>query len=895
MATNNFVLPTEFQGVDFSDLITMERVFDIRIIVLDYQSDASVLTRWISKRSADQKTMYLNINQHHFGWIKNFELLTKDFLCQTCGASFSRLHRKRIHRCLQDEDERRTFPGGNWQPPQTVFERVNEKFGTNIEKRLYPYRIVYDVECLLRRERLFASSAKVDIVNRHELLSVSVCSNVPGYENAKCLVREMDPQQLTDRFVDYITEIAETAGALMLLRHSRLIDFLEKRCEELAKVEERYKDKRLSPPSFDRAYKAELSLMSFKKWCTTVPVIGFNSQKYDMNIFKTSLMKTLSSSSEINYVVKRNNAFSCVETEVFKFLDICNYLSPGVSYEKYVAAYGCKARKGFFPYEWMTDMEKLKYPRLPDKEHFYSSLKNSSISDDDYEYCKTVWNELGMKTFEDFLVWYNNLDVEPMLEAIHRQSDVYWKMEIDMFKDAMSLPGLAVFWLFAISRTSIKTPIRLLEDRDRELYPLIKGGLVGGPSIVFHRYHEKNVTRIREIYYKDSAKMCERILGVDANALYLWCIMQTLPCGRPRVTRFSDEGAPTISPDVGSKVAQGWLAWMESKTRQRIFHELNGKEIRVGDHGIPVDGFCSEFNTVYQFHGCYWHGHTCTKSLAAQQIHPHKRVPVKDIYNGTLEKERYIRDLGYTLVRTWECEWEATVNKNPAIKGFLSRFFSKTYPIPSKKDAKSRVDDIREGKFFGLVECDIEVPSELRSFYAEMPPIFKNTLVSRKDLGAYGLNLANRDNRLRQPQRMLIGSMKGTRILLFSELARWYLQNGLNITRLHTLIEYTPEQPFKLFGDSVSDARREGDADASKAILADTNKLIGNSCYGKTIVNKDRHKDVKYVHGHKDAYFAISRRNFDSLEEISDEFYEVSFKKMRVRFFKFLHRECAHS
>jgi G:T-mismatch repair DNA endonuclease (very short patch repair protein) len=24
-----------------------------------------------------------------------------------------------------------------------------------------------------------------------------------------------------------------------------------------------------------------------------------------------------------------------------------------------------------------------------------------------------------------------------------------------------------------------------------------------------------------------------------------------------------------------------------------------------------VDGFCAETETVYEFNGCYWHGHTC--------------------------------------------------------------------------------------------------------------------------------------------------------------------------------------------------------------------------------------------------------------------------------------------
>ena len=57
----------------------------------------------------------------------------------------------------------------------------------------------------------------------------------------------------------------------------------------------------------------------------------------------------------------------------------------------------------------------------------------------------------------------------------------------------------------------------------------IKSGFVGWPSIVFHRHHEKNVTKIKELNYGSEAKHCKLALGCDANALYLLCMMQEMP------------------------------------------------------------------------------------------------------------------------------------------------------------------------------------------------------------------------------------------------------------------------------------------------------------------------------------------------------------------------------
>ena len=32
-----------------------------------------------------------------------------------------------------------------------------------------------------------------------------------------------------------------------------------------------------------------------------------------------------------------------------------------------------------------------------------------------------------------------------------------------------------------------------------------------------------------------------------------------------------------------------------------------------------VDEYEPEINTVYQFHGCHWHGHTCLKNRTKRQ------------------------------------------------------------------------------------------------------------------------------------------------------------------------------------------------------------------------------------------------------------------------------------
>ncbi len=84
------------------------------------------------------------------------------------------------------------------------------------------------------------------------------------------------------------------------------------------------------------------------------------------------------------------------------------------------------------------------------------------------------------------------------------------------------------------------------------------------------------------------------------------------------------------------------------------------------------------------------------------------------------------------------------------------------------------------------------------------------------------------------------------RNLLYTPLLKWYIQQGLKLTKFYCAIKYTPEKSFQQFADEVSDAWRAGDVDDSKKLIADTMKLFGNSAYGKTVTNKEKFVSTSY-------------------------------------------------
>ena len=88
--------------------------------------------------------------------------------------------------------------------------------------------------------------------------------------------------------------------------------------------------------------------------------------------------------------------------------------------------------------------------------------------------------------------------------------------------------------------------------------------------------------------------------------------------------------------------------------------------------------------------------------------------------------------------------------------------------------------------------------------------------------------------------------MSAKKILLYHPLLQWYIDHGLIVTKVHSMIHCKKYKCFKSFGELVSDERRKGDEDEDYKIIGDEIKNIGNSAYGRTSMNKDKHATTTY-------------------------------------------------
>ena len=177
-------------------------------------------------------------------------------------------------------------------------------------------------------------------------------------------------------------------------------------------------------------------------------------------------------------------------------------------------------RKGVYPYDYVSSLEKLSETSLPPKEAFYSQLYDTGISDEDYQHAINVWNTFDCKTLRDYHNLYLMTDVLLLADVFENFRKTCLKhYQLDPAHYYTS-PGLA--WDACLKTT--KQKLELLDDYD--MLMMFEKGIRGGISHISKRYGEAN-----NKYMKDynPEKESSYIQYLDANNLYGWAMSQSLP------------------------------------------------------------------------------------------------------------------------------------------------------------------------------------------------------------------------------------------------------------------------------------------------------------------------------------------------------------------------------
>ena len=168
-----------------------------------------------------------------------------------------------------------------------------------------------------------------------------------------------------------------------------------------------------------------------------------------------------------------------------------------------------------------------------------------------------------------------------------------------------------------------------------------------------------------------------------------------------------------------------------------------------------------------------------------------------------MRREQFLKDRGVLVTSIWECQFQKEKKENPEFKAFCQKRWPtcfKTWPNTSKI-----IEAIQKGKFFGAVEVDIAVPEQWnqrirnrsdfqqkfapftpKTYFSEMCPIFLNTEVpiTQDVIGEHMMEYVRQNGISEKPRKLLLAGMRAEKVLLASPLVKWYLDHGLEISRV---------------------------------------------------------------------------------------------------------------
>ena len=420
----------------------------------------------------------------------------------------------------------------------------------------------------------------------------------------------------------------------------------------------------------------------------------------------------------------------------------------------------------------------------------------------------------------------------PTLEAMKKMIEFYHSKRIDMLKLSCTLPNLANICLH--SSTNVK--FYPFPEGNKDFLEKIRDDMVGGPSIVFTRKAVVGQTRIRS-----PSNTWKSIVGIDASQLYPYAMCQPMPTGLYTRWEFNAD-LQRFKPRSNKNRSFENMVWLSSRTRDRnvILRAFTQPEPSERLTALALIGFAV---TVTQF----------LKLWVASITFPNVRkgnlvLQMKTLWRDK-GKEKWTNYVDLTCGKKLLYHWDVgvSVEASHAPESWDKVFYQINIFYKRPLSFENLLSRIRKGELFGYVQCDLRVPENLREKFESFPPIFKNTFVSRSDIGDIMKKYAEENKLMTQPRRLLIYSFHLINGTIITLILNFYLDLGLECDRIYRFVQYSPTKCFNSFVQSAVDARRKGDENPHSSVVAETMKLLANSSYGYQIMDRSRHTITKYL------------------------------------------------
>ena len=305
----------DFPGLSLNELHIFEEHFSVSVNVYCLEDHpgtgrrVAVLIRRGDTRFTGNK-LYVDMANDHFQYIPDFNAYSKHYACQICGMHFNKKWNCENH--VKSCEGKTTFQyaRGYYNPEARALHQQLKRYGIftcSKDTFMYPFHATFDCESVLEKRTDHAS-----FVATHHLVSISVTSNVPGYEGIVECFRTLtgDVDHLVKEFIDYVTKLGAKATQVLRERLKPTIDSLKSRGDKMREKERAAAERRAAEGGAERDTNAqrppgagsrrrdgpncyEKLLQRVLDWTAEFPLMGYNSGRYDLCLLARPLFKLL--------------------------------------------------------------------------------------------------------------------------------------------------------------------------------------------------------------------------------------------------------------------------------------------------------------------------------------------------------------------------------------------------------------------------------------------------------------------------------------------------------------------------------------------------------------------------------------------------------------------------
>ena len=228
---------------------------------------------------------------------------------------------------------------------------------------------------------------------------------------------------------------------------------------------------------------------------------------------------------------------------------------------------------------------------FPVYDDFYSSLKSSNVSREDYDSSRKEFERRlklhaddpeKMYNFADWLEHYQMLDVVPLVKAIEKCFKTFYMYFRVNPMEKKSLPSIAFTAAFNLFDQSMPLVYSFQEKFDG-IRQLFRDNQVGGLCNLFHRHiNLEDQSGPINTRFAPNGQKFSYFSFFDFNSLYLWAQDQPMPLSPGLLWEKSPSQYYTKQPMTQgvSKSQLEWLMWLQTQPfcvdktdqRQHIHH-----------------------------------------------------------------------------------------------------------------------------------------------------------------------------------------------------------------------------------------------------------------------------------------------------------------------------------